>query len=52
MDSGLKITELFEIPVNRLLNEPFGDLLEVLDDKERYERVEARIRRENIKVVS
>ncbi len=51
-DAGLKITEIFEVPVDRLVNEPFSGLLDVLGDKERYERVEAKIRRQSIKVVS
>ena len=42
-EGGLKIAEIFEIRVDRLVNESFGDLLDVLGDKERYGRVEARI---------
>ncbi len=38
------ISNLFEFPANRLFEEPFSDLLDVLADRDRYERVESRIR--------
>jgi transcriptional regulator with XRE-family HTH domain len=51
-DAGLKITEFFEVPADRLVNDSFADLLDVLSDKERYERVEAKITRKKLKSVS
>jgi len=51
-EAGLRITELFEVPLHRLINEPFSELLDLLGDKERYERVEAKTRRQSIKAVS
>ena len=50
-DAGLKIRSFLELPADQLVNESFADLLDVVGNKERYERVEAGIRRANIKAV-
>jgi transcriptional regulator with XRE-family HTH domain len=52
LDAGLKIREVFEVPPDLLITAQFSDLLDLLCDKERYERVEARIRRRKMKAVS
>jgi transcriptional regulator with XRE-family HTH domain len=51
-DAGLKITAIFEVPADRIVNEPFSELLDVLGNKERYERVEATIKRRKKEVGS
>jgi len=51
-DAALKIREVFEVPADLLVTGQFSDLLDLLCDKERYERVEARIRRHKVKAAS
>ncbi len=48
----LAISNFFEVPGHRLFNDSFAELLDVLTDKERYERVDAKIRKAGIKVAS
>lgn len=44
LHSASRLSAFFEIPMERLLNSPFEDLLaEELSDRERYRRVEAKI---------
>ncbi len=44
LHSASRLAAFFEIPIERLLNAPFDDLLtEELSDRERYHRVEAKI---------
>jgi transcriptional regulator with XRE-family HTH domain len=47
----LKVSEFFEVPADRLFTGSFADLLDVLADRERYDRVDAKIRRAGIKAV-
>lgn len=41
-----------EVPADRLFTAPFADLLDALADKDRYDRVDAKLRRAGIKAVS
>ena len=44
LHSASRLSTFFEIPMERLLNAPFEDLLaEELSDRERYRKVEAKI---------
>ena len=45
MEAVVRISELFEVPSDRLVKADFGDLLEnELADRERFDRVEAKVR--------
>jgi transcriptional regulator with XRE-family HTH domain len=48
---ALAVSQFFEVPADRLFTGSFADLLDVLGNKERYERVDAKIRRARIKGV-
>jgi transcriptional regulator with XRE-family HTH domain len=48
----VKVSQFFEVPADRLFTGSFADLLDVLADRERYERVDAKIRRAGMKAVS
>jgi transcriptional regulator with XRE-family HTH domain len=49
---AFRVAQFFEVPADPLFTGSFADLLDDLADRERYERVDAKIRRAGIKAVS